>query len=255
MKKEPIIIVMFLLFSSTLFAQVGINTDSSDPNSSAMLDVKSISKGFLPPRMTFEQRNAIPNPVEGLMVYCSNCNADGTGGISIFQGAKWKTINLNCYPPDAPESAAFNCGVTYISWQWLTVPIALGYKWNTVNNYNTATDLGATHQVAETGLTCWTAYTRYVWAYNACGNSDAFVMSASTESIPFSLDPPAGTHVSSLTQIVWNWYPVTGATGYKWSSTNNFTTASDMGADHSKTETGLTCNTLYTRYVLSLIHI
>ena len=82
-------------------------------------------------------------------------------------------MNLNCYPPDAPEFAAYNIGVTYIGWQWLTVPIAVGYKWNTVNNYNTATDLGTTHQMGETGLTCWTAYTRYVWAYNACGCSNS----------------------------------------------------------------------------------
>ena len=88
MKKESIIIIMFLLFSSTLFAQVGINTDSSDPNNSAMLDVKSNSKGFLPPRMTFVQRNAIPDPVEGLMVYCTNCNADGTGGTISFSARK-----------------------------------------------------------------------------------------------------------------------------------------------------------------------
>ena len=149
-------------------------------------------------------------------------------------------MNLNCYPPDAPEFAAYNIGVTYIGWQWLTVPIAVGYKWNTVNNYNTATDLGTTHQMGETGLTCWTAYTRYVWAYNACGYSDAFVMTAWTDPIPFSPAPTPGTHVASLTQIVWNWNTVSGATGYKWNTTNNYGTATDMGTATSKTETGLT---------------
>jgi len=41
------------------FAQVGINTDSSQPDPSAMLEIKSTTKGLLPPRMTMAQRDAI----------------------------------------------------------------------------------------------------------------------------------------------------------------------------------------------------
>lgn len=61
--------------------------------------------------------------------------------------------------------------------------------------------------------------------------------------------PSAGTHTPSQTQIVWNWNSVSGATGYKWNTTNNYATATDMGTGLSKTETGLTCGTAYTRYV------
>ncbi len=61
--------------------------------------------------------------------------------------------------------------------------------------------------------------------------------------------PATGTHVSSQTQIIWNWTSVSGATGYKWNTTNNYATATDMGTATTKTETGLTCNTAYTRYV------
>jgi uncharacterized protein (TIGR02145 family) len=59
----------------------------------------------------------------------------------------------------------------------------------------------------------------------------------------------AGTHVPSGTQIVWNWNPVSGANGYKWNTTNSYTTATDLGNVTTKTETGLTCNTSYTRFV------
>ncbi|MEM9888028.1 MAG: hypothetical protein AAF849_19185 [Bacteroidota bacterium] len=38
---------LFLLFSLSLHAQVGINSDGSAPDPSAMLDVQSTSKGFL----------------------------------------------------------------------------------------------------------------------------------------------------------------------------------------------------------------
>jgi hypothetical protein len=61
--------------------------------------------------------------------------------------------------------------------------------------------------------------------------------------------PAAGTHVPAETQIEWNWNPVAGATGYKWNTTNDYTTATDMATATTKTETGLTCSTAYTRYV------
>lgn len=51
------------------FAQVAINTDGAQPHASAMLDLKSTSKGLLTPRMTTAQRTAIPSPADGLIVY------------------------------------------------------------------------------------------------------------------------------------------------------------------------------------------
>ena len=47
-------------------------------------------------------------------------------------------------------------------------------------------DMGTSTTNIETELTCNTAYTRYVWAYNACGNSAPVILAQST-----SLDPPA----------------------------------------------------------------
>lgn len=61
--------------------------------------------------------------------------------------------------------------------------------------------------------------------------------------------PAAGTHVPSQAQVVWNWNTVSGATGYKWSTGNVYSGATDQGNVLTKTETGLTCNTAYTRYV------
>jgi uncharacterized protein (TIGR02145 family) len=66
--------------------------------------------------------------------------------------------------------------------------------------------------------------------------------------VPCPAAPSVGTHVSSETQIIWNWSTVTDATGYKWNTTNDYNTAIDLGPATTKTETGLTCNTAYTRY-------
>ena len=69
MKTISFLIFAALFFSSTIYAQVSINTDNSPAENSAMLDVKSTARGFLPPRMTTAQRDAIATPVEGLVIY------------------------------------------------------------------------------------------------------------------------------------------------------------------------------------------
>ena len=53
-----------------IFNSVNIGTTS--PNSSAKLQVDSTTQGFLPPRMTGTQANAIATPAEGLMVYITS---------------------------------------------------------------------------------------------------------------------------------------------------------------------------------------
>jgi hypothetical protein len=53
---------------------VGASTSAS---TSAVLEVNSTTHGFLPPRMTMAQRNAINTPASGLVVWCNNCGAVG----------------------------------------------------------------------------------------------------------------------------------------------------------------------------------
>jgi hypothetical protein len=52
---------------------VGIGTTS--PNSSAALEIQSNTKGVLIPRMSTAQRNTIPSPATGLMVYDNTTNS------------------------------------------------------------------------------------------------------------------------------------------------------------------------------------
>jgi hypothetical protein len=61
---------------------------SNEQNSSAILEANSITKGFLPPRMSTEQRNIISNPVAGLMIWNITNNQ-----IEIYNGSLW--INTN----------------------------------------------------------------------------------------------------------------------------------------------------------------
>ncbi|MCP4001954.1 MAG: hypothetical protein GY727_13680, partial [Gammaproteobacteria bacterium] len=87
--KARILTTALLLLSLGLFAQVGINTDGSSPDTSALLDVKSTTKGMLIPRMDSTQRVDISSPATGLLVY----QTDGTDGFYFYSGTAWLSLN------------------------------------------------------------------------------------------------------------------------------------------------------------------
>lgn len=238
---------MMIFPYQSIFCQVSINNDGSLPDNSAMLEVKSTNSGFLLPRMTHAQLSAISNPADGLLVYCTDCGSGSTGTLSVFIAGEWYTLNADCLNPVPPVSGTHTPTTTQIIWNWNPVTYGTGYKWNTVDDYGSATDLLTSTTKTETELNCNTAYTRYVWAYNTCGPSAATTLTQTTSiELP---SPTEGTHVPSATQVIWNWNGVPGATGYKWNSANDYASATDKGTGTTHTETGITCITPYTRYV------
>lgn len=82
-----------LLFTITLFsgiattAQVKVGTNPTVINASAELEIESASKGFLPPRLTTEQRDAIANPAEGLTIYNST-----TKCLNFYNSTAWVSL-------------------------------------------------------------------------------------------------------------------------------------------------------------------
>ena len=80
MKKLSFLIAF--IFPVMLFAQsVAINNDASQPDITAILDIKSNTKGLLIPRLTTAERTAIASPAVGLTVFDSN-----TATYWIFRG-------------------------------------------------------------------------------------------------------------------------------------------------------------------------
>ena len=70
-------------------AQMGIGTAS--PNAAAQLDVSSTSKGFLAPRMTKAERDAIATVTsasKGLLIY----QTDNTPGFYYYDGSSWTSL-------------------------------------------------------------------------------------------------------------------------------------------------------------------
>lgn len=66
---------------------VGIGT--ATPDGSALLEVNSTTKGFLPPRMTEAQRTAIATPATGLTAY----QTDGAVGLYVYSGSQWMLVS------------------------------------------------------------------------------------------------------------------------------------------------------------------
>ena len=86
--KTIVLTTVIVLLSLGTLAQVSINTDGADPDGTAILDLKSTNKGFLSPRMTNSQRDAISVPVEGLIIYNTDVHKwqgfDGTNWVSLM---------------------------------------------------------------------------------------------------------------------------------------------------------------------------
>ncbi|MFH1120708.1 MAG: hypothetical protein V1775_12875 [Bacteroidota bacterium] len=230
MKAFALILMLFL--NMAINAQVAVNTDGTLPDNSAMLDVKSTDKGLLPPRVTYVQMNTIVNPAPGLMVFCTDCGAGGSGSMAMFMNGMWYLLNATCLSPSSPLSGTHVPSLTQIIWNWNAVPGATGYKWNAANDYATAADLADDTTITETGLTCNTPYTRYVWAYNACGNSTAITLTRMTSACSFScgssitVNHIAGT-VAPVTKTV-TYGTVTNIPG----ETLRCWITSNLGADH-----------------------
>ncbi|MBC7937010.1 MAG: T9SS C-terminal target domain-containing protein [Rhizobacter sp.] len=81
----PAIICLFFLSIKLSAQNVGIGTNT--PEASAILEVSSTQKGFLPPRMTTTQRNAIANKVAGLLIYNVSTNC-----VEMYNGGGWISL-------------------------------------------------------------------------------------------------------------------------------------------------------------------
>jgi hypothetical protein len=76
------LLILFLQISGIMNAQVGIGT--TNPEISSILDIQSTNRGFLLPRLTTTQRDAISLPATGLLIY------NTTTSVFNFYNSGWK---------------------------------------------------------------------------------------------------------------------------------------------------------------------
>ena len=81
-------------------SNLGVGTTS--PHASALTDLTSTTQGFLPPRMTTTQRNAIASPAIGLLIFNITTNC-----LNFYTGAAWfETCGTQTY---TAALTAINC--------------------------------------------------------------------------------------------------------------------------------------------------
>lgn len=89
MKNYKLLFIFLLLFSTKVCkAQVGVGTIWVD--ASAMLEQLSTTKGFLPPRLSTQQRDAIVNPAIGLQIYNTTNQS-----IEVYRPSGWYNLSKN----------------------------------------------------------------------------------------------------------------------------------------------------------------
>jgi len=185
--------------------QVGVNT--ATPAASAIVDVTSTTQGFLPPRMTAAQRNAIGSPAAGLIIYNIDCN-----DINFYNGTSWVGLTGITAPVTNAATAITSTGFTA---NWTAVGGATNYLLDVstspsfgsfVAGYN-GLNVGNVLTSVVTGLTCGTLYYYRVRAAASCGTSAnssivgvtsgaCCISNYNATSIPFAPICGSGTSVS-----------------------------------------------------------
>lgn len=117
------IVIMLNLITFRTSAQVAVNTDGTTYDVSAMLDVKSATKGFLPPRVALTAVNVaapVTTPAIGLLVY--NTATAGTSpnnvvpGNYYWNGTRWVAVS----PPLGTSAGDM---LYWNGTQWVRVPV------------------------------------------------------------------------------------------------------------------------------------
>jgi uncharacterized protein (TIGR02145 family) len=177
-----------LLVSQNLTAQSGQATiGGSTPDPSAVLDMQSTDKGFLLPRLSTAERNAIVNPAHGLVIFntvtlCMEIN-QGTSSAPQWERAKCRTGIIT----------TLDCGSASVSGQVISIPYTGGN--GGVYEANSASSSGVTGLTAALPAGNYTAGGGSLsWVVSGVPSSvgtAAFSLSAGgyTCSVPFTIVP------------------------------------------------------------------
>ena len=230
--KNPLIVnvltVILTCITFSLSAQVSINTDNSTPDPSAMLDVKSTAKGVLLPRMTNAERDAIANPVPGLIIYNSE-----EKNLQIYEGPFWRSLYASGCEPQQPGGISGNsypgCNTTGMIYLIEDVPYASSYHWTIPADALITGGQGSTSITVSFGTQSGNVSVR---AESGCGNSaytDLPIIIAIPDAPAAIIGNPAPE--CNVVGIVYYVDPVPGAANYHWTISSNATITGGQGSN------------------------
>jgi hypothetical protein len=201
---KNLLLFLILILGISAQAQVAINTDGTAPDNSAMLDVKSTARGFLAPRMTLAQRNAIVNPATGLVVFQTNNSPglyinNGTPAVPSWSlvgsnAGQWLTNGTNIYYGSGnvgigtnSPAAAFHVASNSPGYTALFGSDILGYAGAT----NVSIGNASGDALLYVGQSL--SYKGYVyWSYNSTPADAQFMLGTYNGSNPLVLQPAGG---------------------------------------------------------------
>ncbi|GAB4290937.1 MAG: hypothetical protein Kow0068_16300 [Marinilabiliales bacterium] len=178
---------------------VGIGT--STPNTNAALDVNSSTQGFLPPRMTNEQRDSIINPPVGLMIY--NISTDC---INIFKSTGWFELCGDCITLSAPACSSnypVCIGDTLFLYA-ISAPSAQ-YFWSGPNGFTSTMQNPVIPNVSGVNSGTYSVYVS-----NSCGNSPVSTIDVSLSLQPTTANAGPDQTISSTTTTLQGNTPTSG---------------------------------------------
>lgn len=181
--------------------------------SSAVVAINSTDAGFLLPRMTLIQRNMVQNPVQGLMVYCTDCEANGR--ISYYNGVSWELLMPQPsagQPPIITNGAVENIGVSTATFNASildsgdTEIFASGFCWGTspypslIDNISSANliDSNGILKSSVYGLDSNTTYYVRSYASNGSGTTYGPLVQFTTDGMRYIGEEYGGGYVAYL---------------------------------------------------------
>lgn len=238
-----IVVFYFGVHTPSIAQNIAINEDGTSAHSSAILELKSDNKGFLPPRLTANQITTLSAPAEGLVVYNLT-----TQCINYFDGTDWLSLcgdpTVPCVLPSQPgaisgelmpqplETETYSIapvlGATSYSW---TVPIG----WTIISGQGTSEITVITGNIGDDGLIA-------VTANNSCGNSPPREISVTIAACLLPDQPGSITGeilVNATTSETYSIAPVSGATSYTWSVPIGWIINSGQGSTSINVTTGI----------------
>jgi len=243
-------LILIVLLSGHANSQVGglgVNDLGSPADPSAMLDISSNKAGLLIPRMTTTERdNNIVNPAVGLLIFNTSTMCFEYWAYGIWQTLSCAVCPLPAAPGNISGSSGVCAGNNNISYSIPVIAGSVSYVWAysgtgaVINGTGTTINIDFSSNASSGNIT--------VKGVNSCGDGPvSAVFPVTVGNVPVS--PTAGSHITTQTQIEWQWNSVSQATGYKYNTVNNYSTAINTSTATSFTQTSLPCNTNSTLYV------
>lgn len=210
----------------TFTQNVGISSSGATPDASAALDINFTNKGTLITRLTSSQRNAVPSPATGLLIYNTDCNV-----FNFYNGTTWVLMDGSTATLGTPGSITGNSSVctsaTGESYSISAVSGATGYTWTVPSGANITAGQGTTSITVDFGSTSGNVT---VVATSSCETSSASVLAVSVANTPATPGAISGPTSNCPNDVaVHSISAVPDATSYTWTVDSDISINSGQG--------------------------